>query len=174
MSNCMLQNCNSIAYNEELNPYTDVSKNTSPQRKNNFIADAIEIVEKSIVYIEGTMINISRSSHHRNHDQFRKKNKRDKVCGSGFVVTENGIILTCAHLCQNLGNVTVTFSNGKKYKGYVIDCDISSDLAAIKITDPNLKFSVAELANYSDVRVGEWVVALGNCIAFNFYYFSIL
>lgn len=80
--------------------------------------------------------------------------------GSGFIVDSNGLILTNAHVVKGADNVTVTLKDGRTFKGEVRGIDEPSDLAVVKIKGQNLP--VAPLGNSSDVKVGDWAIAVGN------------
>ncbi|MFL1780700.1 Do/DegQ family serine endopeptidase [Candidatus Hepatincolaceae symbiont of Richtersius coronifer] len=80
--------------------------------------------------------------------------------GSGFVVRSDGFIITNFHVIQGSENIQVTFSNGNKFNALVYAIDELTDLAVLKIEAkglPSLKF-----ADSDKVRVGDWVIAIGN------------
>ncbi|MGC9099698.1 MAG: S1C family serine protease [Caldisericum sp.] len=80
--------------------------------------------------------------------------------GSGVIIREDGLILTNNHVIADATKIEVTLSNGKTYKGEVLGADPISDLALIKINATNLP--TAPLGDSSKVKVGEFVVAIGN------------
>ncbi|GAB4234873.1 MAG: DegQ family serine endoprotease [Chlamydiales bacterium] len=80
--------------------------------------------------------------------------------GSGFIISEDGYILTNNHIVREGSKIQVTLANGREYPAAVIGQDPSSDLAVIKIDAKSLPF--LELGNSDDLEVGEWVVAIGN------------
>ncbi len=81
--------------------------------------------------------------------------------GSGVIVNSDGYIVTNNHVIQGGEKITVVLNNSKKeYVAKVIGTDPSSDLALIKIEEKNLPAIV--FANSDDVKVGEWVLAVGN------------
>ncbi|MDZ7290182.1 MAG: DegQ family serine endoprotease [candidate division KSB1 bacterium] len=86
--------------------------------------------------------------------------QRVRNLGSGVIVSNDGYILTNNHVVQNADRVTVMLSNQKKYTAKVIGTDPQTDVAVIKIEARNLP--VATLGNSDDVRVGQWVIAVGN------------
>ena len=83
-----------------------------------------------------------------------------KVTGSGLIVRSNGYILTSLHVVENANSVTVTLQNGKSYEGTVTARDRFSDLAIVKIAAADLP--VAKFGNPDQLRLGDWVVAIGN------------
>lgn len=83
--------------------------------------------------------------------------------GTGFIIREDGLIVTNNHVIQNADLVEVQLSEGSdiRYKAIVIGSDERTDLALIKI-EPKEKLTVASLGSSKDVEVGEWVAAFGN------------
>jgi S1-C subfamily serine protease len=84
--------------------------------------------------------------------------------GSGFVVSEDGFVVTNAHVVSfaRAGTVQVMFSDGTKYSGTIHGSDSISDLALIKINGAgNSSFRVANLGTSSTLRPGEPITAVG-------------
>jgi serine protease Do len=80
--------------------------------------------------------------------------------GSGFIVSENGYILTNNHVVDKADEITVKTANQKEYKAKVIGVDNETDLAVIKIDAKNLP--VAKLGDSDSINVGDWVLAIGS------------
>ena len=82
--------------------------------------------------------------------------------GSGFIVREDGLILTNAHVVINKprAGVQVRLQDGRTYEGHVEDVDVRSDLATVRINARNLP--VMRLGQSSNVRTGEFVIAMGS------------
>jgi len=80
--------------------------------------------------------------------------------GSGVIVTTDGYILTNNHVVHGAQKLTVVLGSHKKYRAKVIGTDPQTDMAVIKIDARNLP--AATLGNSDSVRVGEWVIAVGN------------
>jgi len=80
--------------------------------------------------------------------------------GSGFLISNDGYILTNHHVVQGSSSVEVRLSSEKTYKGTVVGIDDSLDIAVVKINAKGLPY--AKLGKSSDIRVGDWVVAIGN------------
>ncbi|KAM8888941.1 serine protease HTRA1B-like [Synchiropus picturatus] len=117
--------------------------------KFNFIADVVEKIAPAVVHIE----------------LFRKMmfSKREVAVasGSGFVVSEDGLIVTNAHVVVNKHRIKVELKSGATYDAKVKDVDEKSDIALIKI-DTTTKLPVLMLGRSSDLRPGEFVVAIGS------------
>lgn len=81
--------------------------------------------------------------------------------GSGFVISEDGFVVTNNHVVQGAEDVTLVFTDGKEHQAKVIGTDPKTDLALLKIDADGKKFKYVEFAE-KDARVGDWVVAVGN------------
>lgn len=81
------------------------------------------------------------------------------AAGSGFVISGDGYIVTNNHVVDNADKVTVVFDNGDEMEATVIGTDAKTDLAVVKVDGDDLPY--VKLAD-EEVRVGEWVVAVGN------------
>ena len=82
------------------------------------------------------------------------------AAGSGFVISADGYIVTNNHVVDKADKVTVTFDNGDEVSGKVIGTDPRTDLAVVKV-DGETDLPFVNFAE-DDVRVGDWVVAVGN------------
>lgn len=84
--------------------------------------------------------------------------------GSGFIIREDGWILTNAHVVINKPQSTiyVKFPDGSAYRATIEDADMNIDLALLKIDSNRKIFPTLSMGNSMDVAVGEWVVALGS------------
>ncbi|XP_041855286.1 serine protease HTRA1 [Melanotaenia boesemani] len=121
----------------------------SVRYKFNFIADVVDKIVPAVVHLE-LFQNVPFSS--------------DEVfvsSGSGFVVSEDGWIVTNAHVLSNKQRVKVELKNGAHYDAVVKDVDEKMDIALIKI-EPEGPLPVLRLGQSSDMRPGEFVVAVGS------------
>ena len=81
--------------------------------------------------------------------------------GSGVIISEDGYIVTNNHVIKDASDIEITLNDRRSYKAKLIGTDSKMDIALLKIdTDEKLQYSV--FANSDDVRVGEWVLAVGN------------
>ena len=84
--------------------------------------------------------------------------------GSGFIVSRDRHVLTNAHVLQNASEVTVKLTDRREFKAKVVGTDPQTDVAVLKIKANNLP--VVKLGNSNDLKVGEWVVAIGSPYGF--------
>jgi len=84
--------------------------------------------------------------------------------GSGVIINNEGYILTNEHVVDNADKIKVTLSDGREFKGEIKGQDPRSDLAVIKIDAKNLPY--AALGDSDNVKIGQWVVAIGNPYGF--------
>lgn len=129
------------------------------KEENKKVVEAIEEATLSVVGISkikniGTTI-------------FLKNSSNLLGLGTGIIITENGYILTNAHVSgQKYSTCYVTLETGEVYTGNVLWSDIDVDLSIVKINAKNLRY--AKLGNSDDIKVGESVYAIGNPIGFEF------
>ena len=88
------------------------------------------------------------------------------AAGSGVIISADGYIVTNNHVVDGADELTVSLNEGsKEYSARVIGADRTTDLALIKIDGKNLP--AIQIANSDDVKVGEWVLAVGNPLGLN-------
>src|SRR5215510_6157383 len=85
---------------------------------------------------------------------------RREGAGSGFIVTEDGYILTNNHVVGNASKISVTLADGKKSNAELVGSDAETDIAVIKIDGRNLPISV--LGDSDTLEQGDWVLAIGS------------
>src|SRR3954465_12568668 len=84
--------------------------------------------------------------------------------GSGFVISQDGYVLTNAHVVDGADEITVKFTDKREFKAKVIGADRRSDIALIKIDATGLP--AVRFGDPSKLKVGEWVVAIGSPFGF--------
>jgi serine protease Do len=90
-----------------------------------------------------------------------EREMRQRSLGSGVVVSEDGYIVTNNHVVADAEEIVVTFSENERYEAKIIGRDPKTDLALIKIrVDKPIR--AARLGDSDKLRVGDWVVAIGN------------
>ncbi len=81
--------------------------------------------------------------------------------GSGFFISEDGYIVTNNHVVADGSAFTIVMNDGKELDAKLVGKDPRTDLAVLKVDD-NQKFTYVEFADDNNIRVGDWVVAVGN------------
>lgn len=85
--------------------------------------------------------------------------------GSGFIISPDGYILTNNHMVADAKEVKIELADGRKFDAEIIGTDPESDIALVRIDAENLPY--LELADSDDLKVGEWVLAIGNPLSFS-------
>jgi len=80
--------------------------------------------------------------------------------GSGFLISEDGLIVTNQHVIADAREIIVTMTDGEKYDAGIIGMDTRSDIALLRIEGGG--YPAIPLGDSDDLLVGEWVIALGN------------
>lgn len=89
------------------------------------------------------------------------REQKRRSLGSGFIVSEDGYILTNNHVVEKADEVTVTLLDKEEYQAEVVGTDPKTDIALIKIK-PEKKMPYVRLGDSEHLQIGEWVVAIGN------------
>ncbi|MDR3013200.1 MAG: trypsin-like peptidase domain-containing protein [Chitinispirillales bacterium] len=82
--------------------------------------------------------------------------------GSGFVINEEGMILTNYHVVRNASQLFVNFQDGFRAEGRIVGVDEKSDLAVVSAAAPGGRYKPVRFGNSDDCLIGEWSIALGN------------
>ena len=116
------------------------------------IADVVAKVRPSVVAINTEVVT---------YDIFNRPFTQEGA-GSGWIIDENGIIVTNSHVVEGAESITVTLANGQTYPVDInaIFTDPLTDLAVLKIDAENLP--AVSIGDSSKLRVGDWLVAIGN------------
>ena len=139
------------------------------------IADISERVSPSVVAIESIHYVRTRRLYgsgdpffdrffsHLFDDDFNGSNNviPQKGSGSGVIISDDGYLLTNEHVISSADEILVKFGDGRSFKAKIVGKDKTSDLAVLKIESPD-KLSFMNLGDSDTVRVGEWVIAIGN------------
>jgi serine protease Do len=89
-----------------------------------------------------------------------QKQRAPQASGSGVIISPDGYIVTNNHVVEKAEKIQVTTNDHRVLEAKVIGRDPNTDLALIKVSATNLP--IVKLGNSDDVRVGEWVLAVGN------------
>ena len=98
-------------------------------------------------------------------DPQRQRAPRQQGAGSGFIVDQDGYIMTNNHVVNNADKVTVTFADGEELTATVIGQDPETDVALIKVDPKEYKKGKLPSLAFGDsdaIRVGDWAIAVGN------------
>lgn len=87
--------------------------------------------------------------------------QRSQSLGSGFIFRKDGYILTSNHVVSGADNISVKLPDGSQHKAEVVGLDKDTDLAVLKI-DLEDELPFVEFGDSDSLRVGEWVMAIGN------------
>ena len=116
------------------------------------IADVVALVKPSVVAINTEYVT---------YDIFNRPSTQ-LGAGSGWIIDEDGFIVTNNHVVEGAESVTITLADGRTFPAVTIRTDYLSDLAIIKINADNL--TAVKVGNSAALRVGDWVIAIGNSL----------
>lgn len=91
----------------------------------------------------------------------RTKDFRQRSLGSGFIIHEDGLVLTNYHVIEEAERIIVRLSDQRELVGRVVGKDPKSDLAVIQI-NPGEPLSAVKMGSSEDLMAGEWAIAIGN------------
>jgi len=131
----------------------DIAEKVGPAVVN---IDTIRMVKTDFPFFDDP---IFRRFFRREFEEFRRTIPQ-KGTGSGFIINQEGYILTNEHVVHKADKIKVTLSDGREFTGKVIGSDMSSDMAIVKIQADHLP--TVTLGNSDELRVGEIVIAIGN------------
>ncbi len=163
---------------------TEVAQNTTTQQvvdrsavtaapmltPSNFVAEVVQEVGPAVVRINASR-RVGGPENELSSDPFFRRFFGDQLpgnserqirrgTGSGFIISEDGKILTNAHVVDGADKVTVTLKDGRTLNGKVLGADSLTDVAVIQIQGDNLP--TVSLGNSDTLQVGEWAIAIGN------------
>lgn len=147
---------NSILQAESSN-YRQSNKNHIEKNVNNNISSLINKNKKAVVSI--MCLNLNQDY---NKNYFSYKGEEHATWGSGFLITENGYIVTNNHVVDNNKKITVKY-NDVEYEAQLVGQDYLRDIAVIKINSKE-KFEYVDINNHSkeDIDLGENIIVIGN------------
>jgi serine protease Do len=134
-------------------------------------ADVVERINPAIVSIDATGRDVVDAERRRsrvpppspNPDADRLPVRRGT--GSGFVIDADGSILTNHHVIEGADRILVTLSDGRTLRATLVGSDPETDVALVKV-DASGPLPVAAIGDSSNLRVGEWVCAIGNPLGY--------
>jgi serine protease Do len=97
------------------------------------------------------------------YDRYFKRRPREdaRSTGSGVIVDPSGYILTNNHVIENAQDITVRLSDSRKFTATLVGRDPKTDIAVLKVDAPT-PLPAAQLGDSDRLRVGQWVIAIGN------------
>ncbi len=148
----------------ELPDFTDLAENTGPAVVNISTVKTVQTSKRMKKFF-----NPFQERKSPFNDFFEKffpdmpeKRKKNSL-GSGFIISEDGYIVTNAHVIRGADKIKVNLQgeNDASYSAEVVGKDGETDLALLKI-DVDRELQVLEFGNSDQIKVGEWVLAIGN------------
>jgi serine protease Do len=128
------------------------------------ITDAVQKVAPSVVTVQTEVVQRVAASA---ADFFFGKQSGEQLqagIGSGFIIREDGVILTNAHVVSGASKISVALRDGTSYPAKLVGIDEQNDLAVLRIDAK--KLPVAALGTSRDLLIGEWAIAIGNPFGF--------
>ena len=101
--------------------------------------------------------------------QFQDPNqgtRRAQSLGSGFIIDKEGYIITNNHVIENAEKIRVILHDDKSFDADVVGKDPKTDVALLKINPKKTSLKAVKFGNSNDLRVGDWVMAIGNPFGF--------
>ncbi len=101
------------------------------------------------------------STHPGLQEFFNPAEPKTQSLGSGFIIAEDGYIITNRHVIDKAENITVTLADNRQFEAKLIGSDDKTDIALIKIAAED-KLPAVVLGDSDKIRVGDWIIAIGN------------
>jgi serine protease Do len=130
-------------------------------------ADVAERINAAVVNIDAASKQ-ARESRRRGEDVDAPGRDFDgprQGSGSGFIIDSAGYVLTNHHVIEGAERITVTMADGRTFRGQVVGSDPAIDVALLRIPSDG-RLPEAPLGNSDELRVGEWVCAIGNPLGY--------
>ena len=138
-----------------------------PPAGSNFIADAVEKVGPAVVRIDAEKAISDQIDPFQNPlfrrffgDEVPSQERMETGTGSGFILSEDGKLITNAHVIDGADMVKVTLKDGRSYDGKVMGTDAITDVAVIKIEATDLP--TVQIGSSEELVPGQWAIAIGN------------
>ncbi|NJN76417.1 MAG: PDZ domain-containing protein [Synechococcaceae cyanobacterium RL_1_2] len=161
-----------IANALEVEP-TDLVAQVQPEASpRNFVANAVDRVGQAVVRIDTEKTVTRQADPFFDDPMFRQffgdsfgfnlppQEQVMRGQGSGFIIDNQGTVLTNAHVVNGADKVTISIKDGRSLEGKVMGVDEVTDLAVVKVKGENLP--IAALGDSAQLKVGDWAIAVGN------------
>jgi serine protease Do len=136
--------------------------------RENAIVDATRMVAPCVVGIVVTQMQVVRTPYYTDDffdfffgPDMLPRYKQVESIGSGFVIRNDGMILTNYHVVQNAAKLYVNFPDGRRIEGTVVGADERSDIALVSVTGGKA-FQSVKFGESEKSMIGEWAIAIGN------------
>ena len=90
-----------------------------------------------------------------------KQQRKSTSLGSGFIIDSKGLVITNNHVIQGADEISVVLQNNETLKAEVVGRDVKTDIAVLRV-QPKKDLPYVRMGNSDEIRVGDWVVAIGN------------
>jgi serine protease Do len=130
---------------------SSVGMSAAPGPCNKPLPELFQKVSPAVVFISAISI-----------DPFKLNNRINTAIGSGFIFSDEGLILTNSHVVFGRQAISVTLDDGRKFAAILLGADPVYDLAVLKIPDAPAELPKAVLGDSSKIQIGEEVIAIGN------------
>jgi len=128
-------------------------------------ADVAERINAAVVNIDATSKNTRERRRGDEADPGRDYEGPRQGSGSGFIIDREGFVLTNEHVIDGADRITVTMADGRAFRAEVVGADPAIDVALLRVRADG-RLPEAPLGNSDDLRVGEWVCAIGNPLGY--------
>ena len=142
---------------------SDQTEQISAQRTTAITA-AVARVAPTVVTVQTEVVEAVPRDFYEQFFGGRSGRRTSSGLGSGFVVREDGVIVTNAHVISGATRISVAFRDGTTYQAKLLGADETNDLAVIKVEAKGLP--VAPLGSSSNLLIGEWAIAIGSPFGF--------
>lgn len=148
-----------VTLREQISLYSEIKNFSQNYLESPLCSPSLSIlyerVKDSVVIVRGLKLE---------YDSLGKPYGYVRVQGSGFVYNYSGamVVITNYHVVKSAINISVTFSSGNGYSAKILGSDPYADLAVLSVEAPIWEFKPLEIVSSSTLKVGDWVVAIGN------------
>ena len=165
-----LLNCSNSKTDNQLQNKDGTIKSKNATETQNEFSQVYEHVKDSVVNIrtkKTTYVNTYNPLEEFLYGKSGGTEKRESgTLGSGFVVSEDGYVMTNNHVVDGADEIYVIFSDGREYKTKIVGRTPEIDIAILKIESTE-KFKPIEFANSDETKIGQWAIAFGNPLGLN-------
>lgn len=164
--------CESLKNREVQVQPSPTQQTANLQNNPNFVTEVVRDAGSAVVRIDATRT-VEVPTAYSNplikrffgENSFPPEQKVQRGIGSGFIISQDGRILTNAHVVEGADKVSVVLRDGRRFAGKVLGADPVTDVAVVDIEGTNLP--IVKLANSDNIVVGQWAIAIGNPLGLN-------